>query len=247
MTIIDPIEDAESESSSPRRISTGFEIGHFESCTALGQPATLSVAPGVTDVYYNQCPGPYERTAPGADNPNSPEVGDAFCFPAGDTHGVLNTAPDLLTGCMDNFYQNGDLDFDGTAYWPEWPTGATPTRLLPASFVQSPPLTRGEPYPWFSFQTDVALSEVATCTPSTLSGCAVPPPNAPGRFYPYWSTVTGSAGCGIEFGNVSDGPGVNAFGGDAQYGTNQLAQIGYAEFESGLHPNTCQGSQPRRS
>jgi hypothetical protein len=82
----------------------------------------------------------------------------------------------------------------------------------------------------------------------------VPPPNAPGKFYPFWSVVSGDGGsgdsgsssrtsgnngCVIEFGNVTDGEGVNSFGGDAQYGTDQVAVLGYDEFVGGMHNNSC--------
>jgi hypothetical protein len=219
--------------------STEFEIEHFEPCADLSRPATVSLAAVVTDVSCSRCSGPYEHAAPGADGPGHPEVGDAYCFPAGDTHGVLDTAPDELTGCLDNVSQNGDLDFDGAPYWPEWPTGSSATALFPASFVQSPPLTKGDQYQQFSFQTDVGLSE-STCEIGSSAGCAVPPPNAPGAFYPYWSTVTSPGGCAIEFGNVSTGPGVNAFSGVAQYGTDQAGRLGYPEFETSRYPNSCQ-------
>jgi len=54
------------------------------------------------------------------------------------------------------------------------------------------------------------------------------------------SRDSGNNGCVIEFGNVTSGEGVNSFGGDAQYGTNQVARLGYPEFESQLYNNTCQ-------
>ena len=219
-------------------VSTEFEIGHFTPCTFLTHPATLALGPGVTDTYWNACHGPYENSAPGGDGKKKPEVSDALCFPAGDTHGVLNSAPNVVTGCDDNFFQNGDLDFDGSGYWPEWPTGPAPTASLPGSFQQSFPSSAGNPYSDFFFQTDTALSE-STCTASAPSGCAVPPPNAPGRFYPYWSRADVGGVCTIEFGNVSSGAGVDPFGRDAQYGTNQAATLGYQEFEGPLQSTTC--------
>jgi hypothetical protein len=218
-------------------ISTQFETGHFEPCTSLGQPFTLPLPGGATDADWNKCKGPYEATAP-ADGGKNPEVGDANCFPKGDTHGSLNTAPDTITGCIDNLFQNGDLDFDGTPYWAEWPTGTAPTSLFPGSFVQSLPRTGSGQYKQLFIQTDLALSE-STCDGATGAGCAVPPPNAPGNFYPYWSRVKSGGSCTLEFGNVSSGPGVNDFGKDAQYGRNRLAQLGYPEFEGPLMNNAC--------
>jgi hypothetical protein len=138
----------------------------------------------------------------------------------------------VVTGCQDDLVQNGDLDFDGTPYWPDWPTSTTPN-TFPSTFLQRAPTTvGGANYPQFQFQTDVALSE-STCAGPAGPGCAVPPPNAPGAFYPYW---TNSSACTWEFGNMSNG---NTFGQDAQYGTNQFATIGYPEFESGLFSNRC--------
>jgi hypothetical protein len=219
-------------------ISTQFETGHFEGCTTVTKPAMLQLAPGVTDTYWNRCHGPYENAAPGGDGHGQPEVGDANCFPAGDTHGVLHTAPDTMTGCIDNHFQNGDLDFDGSPYWQEWPTSSSVTATYPSSFVQALPQTNGAQYPAMFMQTDLALSE-STCGGTSTSRCAVPPVNAPGKFYPYWSRVAGSAACAIEFGNVKSGPGVDPFGGDVQYGTDQIAQIGYHEFEGPVLTSAC--------
>jgi hypothetical protein len=220
-------------------ISTEFEIGHFTPCTSVSKPAPLHVGLGVTDTYWSVCSGPYEAAAPGGDGSSQPEVSDALCYPAGDTHKTQGSAPDTMNGCLDDLFQNGDLDFDGSPYWPEWPIGPVATATYPASFTQALPTSDGTQYSQFFVQTDVALSE-STCSTTTTAGCAVPPPNAPGKFYPYWSRAgTGRAGCTIEFGNVSSGPGVNNLGEDAQYGTDQLATLGYPEFEGPVQTNTC--------
>jgi hypothetical protein len=47
-----------------------------------------------------------------------------MCYYAGDTHPGFDgpgtsTQPDLTTGCQDDLFQNGDLDFDGSPYWTE--------------------------------------------------------------------------------------------------------------------------------
>jgi hypothetical protein len=220
-------------------VSTQFETGHFEPCTSLTDPSTNVIAPGVTDTYSNFCHGPYEATAP-PDGGSSPELSDAFCYPAGDTHGSLNTAPDEITGCLDDVTQNGDLDFDGTPYWPEWPLGPFPTRTFPGSFVQALPTTGGgRQYQKFFIQTDLALSE-ASCDATTTQGCAVPAPTSPGKFYPYWSRASSRLGCFLEFGNVSSW-GVNDYGKDSQYGTDQSATLGYPEFEGPVMDNRCNG------
>lgn len=222
-------------------ISTEFETGHFETCSRLAQPFSIGLAAGVTDVTWNKCLGKYEKAAPGGDGPNALEAGDALCYPKGDTHGQLNTAPNLVTGCQDNVFQNGDLDFDGNAYYnSDWPIGAFTTHRLPSSFVEHPPHSRGRSYPKFFFQTDVALSE-STCTGSNPSGCTVPP-NGPGHGYPYWSERKSGKSCAFEFGNVRSSAHITDFGGDAQYGMNQLSTLGYPEFESQPYNNTCPAS-----
>jgi hypothetical protein len=135
--------------------------------------------------------------------------------------------------------QNGDLDFDGTPYWPEWPTGTTPG-TFPSSFVESMPCSGGEAYRQYFLQTDLALSE-STCTTSDPAGCTVPP-DGPGGCYPFWSEVGADTGSRVlEFGNVTAGRSVRTFGGDAQYGTNELTKLGYPEFEGSRHP-TCGGA-----
>ena len=89
-------------------------------------------------------------------------------------------------------------------------------------------------------QTDIALSE-STCSGTTsTAGCSVPPAG-PGDFYPYWSRVTSPHGCTLEFGNVSSGRGVNDYGQDAQYGSDQIATLGYPEYEGPVMSNNCSG------
>jgi hypothetical protein len=45
--------------------------------------------------------------------------------------------------------------------------------------------------------------------------------------------------CSILFGNVTTGPGVNSYGGSAQYGQDLRNQIGYDEFEGKVGPAVC--------
>jgi hypothetical protein len=218
-------------------ISTQFETGHWEPCTSVTDTSTIALTDSISDTFWNRCHGPYE-TSTTPDVANGSEPSDALCYPAGDTHGALNTAPDLITGCIDDVTQNGDLDFDGSPYWPEWPTGAAPTDKFPGSFVQSLPTTEGGQYSQFFIQTDLALSE-STCSALTTEGCSVPPPNAPGAFYPYWTRVSSGGTCTLEFGNVSSGSGVNDFGKFAQYGADQSPKLGYPEFEGPVQSNAC--------
>jgi hypothetical protein len=211
-------------------ISTEFEIGHFEPCSTVTSPATNFLSSTVTDTYWKHCVGAYENTT-APDGGKSPETSDAPCYPQGDTHNGL-APPNIVTGCEQFYTQNGDLDFDGTPYWADWPDSTKPD-TFPSTFLESAPTTvGGANYSQFQFQTDVALSE-STCAGPAGPGCAVPPPNAPGAFYPYW---TSSSACTWEFGNMTNG---NAFGKDGQYGTDQFATLGYQEFASGLFPNTC--------
>jgi len=221
-------------------ISTEFETGHFEPCTSLtGSIGANPFDASDPDGTLGTCVGAYETGS--ASTETSSEPSDAICYHAGDTHpgyagAGTSTEPDLVTGCQDNVFQNGDLDFDGTPYYPEWPTSTQPG-LYPGSFVEQFPSTGGRSYSNYFFQTDIALSE-GSCTSTTLSGCTVPPAG-PGGFYPFWTQTSGNGGCALEFGNVTRGFNVNDFGGDAQYGTNKFLSIGYPEFEGPLHSANC--------
>ena len=230
-------------------ISTEFETGHWEPCTSLSDELTPNPEdPGDTGGVYNECEGPYENAGP--PDSTTAETGDALCYYAGDTHPGYDgpgtsTQPDEMTGCQDNLFQNGDLDFDGTPYYPEWPTGNR-TTIFPSTFVEQFPTTNGhQQYSQFFFQTDIALSE-STCLGNTLpggggtsSGCTVPP-QGPGDFYPYWTEVRGFGSCALEFGNVSGArPFLTDYGKDAQYGQNLFSTLGYPEFEGPTHHNTC--------
>jgi len=218
-------------------VSTQYEIGHFEACTSITDTGTFTQPGGIPDTYWKNCHGPYEATTT-ADGEGNPELSDAPCFPAGYTHGDLHTPPDTVTGCVQFFTQNGDLDFDGSSYWPDWPVSVSPTATFPGSFVQGLPITQSRQYSQFFIQTDAALSE-STCSATSDAGCAVPPPNAPGKFYPYFSRVGSGTACQILFGNVNAG---NTYGKDAQYGTDQVATLGYPEFEGPVMQNTSCGT-----
>jgi hypothetical protein len=212
-------------------IGTEFETGHFEPCTSL-KGAQLINAAGTPDRAWFECIGPYEKSS----DSGSQEVSDGLCYYKGDTHFFLNSAPDEVTGCQDNATQNGDLDFDGTPYYPDWPSSTT-AGLFPGSFVFQNPTSGGKSYTSFYQQTDVALSE-SNCGPSTPSACTVPP-KGPGNFYPYWSQVDNHGICTWEFGNVGTGTGVNTFGRDKQYGTVGFKTVGFAEFIGPILTNAC--------
>jgi hypothetical protein len=218
-------------------VSTEFETGHFEPCTSLSNPYTNPIDKGDKGGTYQTCAkGPYE-----SGGSEGPETSDANCYMKGDVHtgydgGTSKTPPNEITGCQDNWFQNGDLDFDGSPYWTEWPTGAKATAKLPGSFVESLPVSAKTAYKRLFFQTDLDLSE-STCNPT--GRCSVPPAG-PGHFYPYWSEVNKGGTCTLEFGNVSAG--VDTFGKDAQYGTPQWSTLGYPEVMGNIMDNTCPGA-----
>jgi hypothetical protein len=210
----------------PYMVDTQFEIGHFEPCTKVTHPLHF-FDPPFTDTYWTNCHSPYEPS-----NENAAlEPDDSPCYPAGDTHGAT-AAPNLVSGC-DVFYAAiGDLDYDGTPYYADWPTSTSPNRF-PATFVQAQPTTGGRTYPQIQFETDLAATEFASnCNLNTGAGCTVPPPG-PGHFYPYWTLAHQfGLGCSWEFGNVQNG---NSFGGDAQYGRVSFNPPG--AFTSPIEPN----------
>ena len=218
----------------PYMLDTEFEVGHFEPCTSLTGPETETVGT-FTDTYFTNCNGPYETTA---EDP-SLEPDDSPCYPFGDTHGGT-VAPNLVTGCDVFFDAIGDLDYDGTSYYADWPTSAYPGRF-PGAFVDAQPTSGGRTYPKIQFETDLAATEFASnCNLNTGAGCVVPPPG-PGHFYPYWTLTRDQAlGCSWEFGNVRDG---NTFGGDAEYG--QITFNPPGAFTSQIRPNPSCSSQRR--
>ncbi len=193
-----------------------FEIGHFEPCTRITGKQTLTIE-SFTDTFWTNCHGPYDR---GQEDPNL-EPDDSPCYPVGDTHGGT-VPPNQVTGCPVFFDAIGDLDYDGTSYYADWPTSSSPNRF-PGTFAQAQPSTQGRPYPQIQFETDTADTE-STCDLGTGAGCMMPPPG-PGNFYPYWTLVRDhQLGCTWQFGNA--GQTGQSFGGDAQYGQITFAPPG---------------------
>jgi hypothetical protein len=208
----------------PYMINTQFEIGHFEPCTSLSG----KVAGHNSDPFYTNCSGPYESAA---DSGSSLEPDDAPCYPFGDRHRGT-AAPNLVTGCDVFTDAIGDLDYDGTPYYADWPDSVAPDRF-PSTFLQQQPVTQGGlRYPQIQFVTDNSATQLNTnCDPSTGTGCVLPP-QGPGNFYPYWTQARVSGQCVWEFGNVRNG---NTFGGDAQYG--QVGPDTLGAFASAVQPN----------
>jgi hypothetical protein len=215
-------------------INTEFETGHFTPCSSVTGKQTLTLG-SFTDTFYTTCHGAYENAAPPDGSTTNPEVSDAPCYPNNDTHGGT-VPPNLVAGCGEFFSQNGDLDFDGSPYWSDWPTSTRPNSF-PSTFRQQQPTTNGGAhYAQVMFETDLAASE-STCSPTTLAGCAAPPPNAPGKFYPYWTLASVDDQCVWEFGNMSNG---NNFGRTAQYGSPSARYFGNLTGPVMANP-TCSG------
>ena len=159
------------------------------------------------------------------------EFADGYCFHQGTRTAFINGSPVTESAraseCFQFRFQNGDLDFDGQSYLPDWPDGS-PNH--PTTFQYVGPFTRGgHTYPLVQYETDAAGSE-NLCNVATGVGCTVPPIGA--KFYPFWSLspLSGkmggrSAGCVWNFGNDQPNT-VLDFGKDAQYGTPNLARYG---------------------
>jgi hypothetical protein len=206
-------------------INVAYEIGHFVPCTAVKGFAPVPVG-SYADPAWKFCRGPYESAGPPDGTPASGEPNDAPCFKAGDTHGPLHSAPDLVTGCT-----GGDLDYDGTPYWRDWPATVTPG-MFPSPLTERQPVTAGGRYPKMQFLTDNPATN-NRCDPAHPVNCVVPPPQAPGHFYPYWTLARAGGGCVWEFGQMRNG---NSFGKDKQYGTFTTA-LGLAEDASKVMHN----------
>jgi hypothetical protein len=219
-------------------ILTQYEIGHFTPCTSLSNPASgglLNITAG--DPFSLTCNGPYETVADSGTNPEPPG-GDAFCYPAGDTHTALNqfgitSDPNLVTGCLD-ILAGGDLDFDGTPYRTDWPNSTTPNSF-PSTFLQDQPTSNGSTYPQLQFETDAPAS-VSTCSPTTLPNCTVTGPNFPGAFYPYFTHASVGGSCEWEFGQMTNG---DSFGGAGQYGAPSSHFFGTDAGDVIDNPMTC--------
>jgi hypothetical protein len=207
-------------------INVAYEIGHFTPCTRLQGFAPIHID-GFKDPSWNFCRGPYENTGPPDGSKPSGEVNDAPCYKAGDTHGPLHAAPDEVTGCL-----GGDLDYDGTSYWTDWPNSVRPGMFPSALLMQGPTTVGGAPYAQTQFLTDNPASNLR-CNFSTGAGCVVPPPQAPGHFYPYWTKAVVNGACVWEFGQMTNG---KTFGKDKQYGKFTVA-LGLPEDASPIMTN----------
>ena len=169
------------------------------------------------------------------------EFSDMTCVPAGPRLVNVNGTPEKfdwpIAGCQDDYFQNGDLDFNGSSYIRDWPDGSA---SHPTSFAYLGPFTNGRTYPQVQFETDIAGSEF-DCNIATGAGCTAPPAGA--AFYAFWSLGhSGSLGCAWNFGDVIPGQTINSFGGDAQYGVPDVARFGGTLTSAVLSNPQTQGS-----
>jgi hypothetical protein len=203
-------------------------VGGFEGVGKTGEgpcDAATGVCQNATTETGAACPS--DNFASGA----TCEFSDAACLPAGprtiNVNGTNETVSWPVAGCQANVFQNGDVDFDGSPYVADWPDGSN---THPTSISYTGPLTGGQPYPQIQFETDLPASE-SLCNVVTGAGCTAPPvgPNGP-TFYPFWTlgNLHGHSpnGCAWHFGNVIPGQTIANFGGDAEYGTPDVARFG---------------------
>jgi hypothetical protein len=210
-------------------LNVAYEVGHFTPCTGLSVFSPVPVG-NFLDKSWNFCRGPYENAGPSDGSGTSGERNDAPCYKAGSTHGELNADPNLVTGCL-----GGDLDYDGTSYWADWPRSLMPGMFPSAMTIQQPTTVGAQTYPQMQFLTDNPATN-NRCKPANPAGCTVPPPQAPGKFYPYWTLARVNGACVWEFGQMPNG---KNFGKEKQYGTFTTA-LGLAELASPIMSNpTC--------
>jgi len=204
-------------------------VGGSEGPKATGEgPCTPTACQNATTQ------GPNGPVACPTNNPASGalcEFSDGYCFPKGTRTAFINGSPvkevSRAAECNQERTQNGDLDYDGQAYLPDWPNGS---RNFPTSFQYVGPFqSNGRPYPQIQFETDAAGSE-KLCNVMTGVGCTAPPISA--KFYPFWSLSpqfralgTRATKCVWNFGNDQPNT-IRDFGKDAQYGAPNLARYG---------------------
>jgi hypothetical protein len=223
------------------------EIGHFEPCSSVTNPFPLNGGSAFTDAsVYQTCVGAFEggsgegpcgtkKCDHGTTVQNHPctrtdsfcELSDALCMPAGPRQVTINGTTQTyswpVAGCLANWFQNGDLDFDGSSYIADWPDGSS-THPTPFNYV-GPFDANGNAYPQIQFETDGA-DEQQSCNFSTGQGCTVPAAGA--AFNPFWTLASpgtthaqlpnSTRQCVWNFGNTIAAQTTDSFGGAAEYG-----------------------------
>lgn len=207
------------------------EIGHFDFCSHIS--ANTGSCDGLEGI-----PGA-QSAADGDDN---------VCF-SGSQSLRYNA-----TGCADSNVPG----FDGVSYQHYWPDGSAtkPTPILFTTPKSGPADT--VPYPQMAFETDLPRIEAAdlggTCNRTTGAGCVNPPvtdAGKPAAFYPYFSTVSTTAGCAYGEGDTLPNT-INSFGASSTaefgslYPTSYWAFGGHGatitrinNFNSGVQASTC--------
>jgi hypothetical protein len=184
------------------------EIGHFDFCSSVNGTGACTGKEGI----------PADREATDAD--------DTGCFPASSSTLVQ------VSGCLGT-----NTGFDGVPYQPVWPDGNT--TLHPTTIAFSSPRTGNgysQPYARMAFEADLPRIEFSsgTCNRQSGAGCALIPTTddtQAAAFYPFFSI---DQQCRWNLGNNIPGRTVDAFGGNAQYGT--LLPLSYTG--TGGHPLT---------
>jgi hypothetical protein len=209
-------------------------------CNADGTMCTVARTEGVN--------GPVACPTNDATTGQLCEFSDGTCLPKGTRTAMLDgvatkeTSP--LAFCEDNFFQNGDLDFDGTSYLPNtWPDG---TSNHPTAWRYLGPFdAHGNPYPRVQIESNVPDSEIL-CNVANGHDCDIKPLGS--AFYPFWSlnrtlTIPGSGArrgtCIWNYGKVLPTT-FRTLGRDAEYGQPDLARFGGTSI-SPVEPNPAIG------
>ena len=200
--------------------------------------------------------GPTGPVACPSDNSGSGdlcEFADAECFPKGTRvvtfNGVAVKEHAAVAQCLDNYFQNGDLDWDGTSYQTyTWPNGS-PDHPTAASYI-GPFDAAGHLYPLIQFETDAPGSE-SLCNVSTGKDCVVKPLGS--KFYPFWTLNDSQqlagvpaphAACVWNFGNVLPGVTTQKFGRDAEYGKSDVDRYGGTDASKVMANPAATGNCP---
>ena len=228
-------------------------IGGSEGEHAVGEgPCSLST--GICQ--HSSTEGTTGPIACPSDNDGSGELceySDAECFPKGNRvvtfNGVATKEHASVAQCLDNFFQNGDLDWDGTSYQKyTWPDGS-PDHPTAARYI-GPFDAAGNLYPQIQFESDAPASEVL-CNTTTGENCVLKPLGS--KFYPFWSlnhsqqlagVPAPAAACVWNFGNVLPGVTTRPFGEDAEYGTSDVERFGGTDISGVMANPAATGSCP---
>ena len=155
----------------------------------------------------------------------STEIGH-FETPNGDADDANCFQGPVIPGCL--MFGNGDFDFDGFSYHPDWPNGSSnfPTPLYLSSPKTGPGLA--STFRIVRFETDLPRIEepdsFGICNHHTGAGCTNPPPGA--AFYP-WYHLADIGPCAWTISNDLPNQ-LRNFGGEkAAWGPLELTNYGF--------------------